>query len=561
MESGEQVLDSLPPSESRTPSSFRSVPTPVTTNEWVGPYRLCLEIATGGMASVYLAKAEHRTGIHRFVALKRIHPHLASDPAFVEMFLDEARVASLVQHANVCSVIDFDTNDEGHYLVMEYLMGEPLSAAYRAMAHRRIGTHAERAAIVARIIADACEGLHAAHEACDPAGEPLGVVHRDVSPENLFLTYDGVTKVCDFGVARAARQQHQTRTGVLKGKYAYMAPEVLRGEEPDRRADVWSLGVVLWELLTLKRLFCRETDLQTLQSLADVRVPAPSRVRPGLPRYLDQIVLRALARDPEARYATAREFGRELVRALVGRKQIVGLAELAEWTDQLFPGGRACKRQLIEIASRIDDASILRGAAQTELGEDDPTRVVDSERTLVRDPKRSSVRPPPAQAANAVAAQAVSAQHATTPSETPRTPARRRRFTIAASAAVIATAALSFGFWQRPVSFAAQPSAPALAAGKDIPVTPAPAPSTAVEPVQTTRAVGSAPYLLELDPPRGNEPRDIVIRINPGDEAADRGAKPARRGRTLPSAFRRTGKGSSGRSAAELGGFQASGMP
>ena len=306
----------------------------------VDRYQPCFEIAHGGMATVYLARVTARAGFDRFVALKRIHPHLLKEPGFVEMFMDEAHVASCIVHPNVCSVFDYEVLGDRHYIAMEYLMGEPLSRVRHAMQERAAATSIERAcSLVARIIADACEGLHAAHELRDSEGEPLNVVHRDVSPQNLFLTYDGAVKVVDFGLVRTADCLHKTKTGIVKGKFAYLAPEALASAPLDRRADIWGLGVVLWELATQHRLFQRDSETDTILAVATQPIEAPSAVRPGVPAALDKIVLKALDRDPAKRYATARELGRELMRFIHEGADPVGLPDLAEWMDGLFPGG------------------------------------------------------------------------------------------------------------------------------------------------------------------------------------------------------------------------------
>lgn len=335
-----------------------TLPPPVDCGERLGPYRLCFEIASGGMGTLYLARVDLIAGIHRFVAVKRMHPQMANVPGMVEMFLDEARIASQIGHANVCSVIDVGADGGDYFIAMEYLQGETVSAIRPGLHSRsRDLTGARIAAIAARIVAEAAEGLHAAHELRDASGAPLAVVHRDVSPDNIFVTYDGTVKVLDFGVACAERQRHETRTGTLKGKYAYIQPEALRGEGTDRRGDVWGLGVVLWELLTLKRLFQRKTEMETLQAVLDGRIPAPSEVRSDLPAELDAIVLRALSRNPAERYATARDLGRELTRFLAERRTAMSPADLSEMMSELFPAGAARKRQLLELANRVDDSA------------------------------------------------------------------------------------------------------------------------------------------------------------------------------------------------------------
>jgi len=324
-----------------------------------GRYRLCFELASGGMATVYLARAEGPAGFEKLVALKRIHPHLARDRKFVDMFLDEARIASMLSHPNVCGVFDFGDEGGSYYLAMEYLVGETLSKVLRTL-HRNadLRSSPRLPSIAARLIADACEGLHAAHELRDPRGEWLHVVHRDVSPQNLFLTYDGTVKVVDFGIARAKDKVHQTDTGTVKGKFAYMAPEQLHGHDIDRRADVWSLGVVLWEMLAMRRLFKRPTDAETIIAVSNQLIPDPSEVREHVPEALDEVVSRALRRDPAERYATAREMGRDLLRFVASQPDPVGTPDVSEWMEEVFPGGRERRTQLADLARQRPDESI-----------------------------------------------------------------------------------------------------------------------------------------------------------------------------------------------------------
>ncbi len=316
-----------------------------------GRYQLRFEIATGGMASVFLATIRGAAGFEKLVALKRIHPHLAKKPQFVEMFLDEARIASRIQHPNVCGVNDFGEADGAYFLAMDYLVGESVSRLVRRLAKNDAIRHSPRLpALAARIVADACEGLHAAHEVTDENGQPLNVVHRDVSPQNVFVTYDGAVRIVDFGVASAENRIHETVAGTVKGKYAYMAPEQVRGADPDRRMDIWSLGVVLFELITSKRLFRRTTEAETITAVQSDPIPPPSTLNPLVAEELDAIVLKALSRDPEARYATARDMGRDLLRYLGKEDEPVGMADVGELMDSAFPGGRERKRQLISIA-------------------------------------------------------------------------------------------------------------------------------------------------------------------------------------------------------------------
>lgn len=329
----------------------------------LGPYQLRRRVGVGGMGTVYLAVDARRAGAHRYVAVKCIHPHLCDGREFVDMFLDEADVASRIDHPNVVRVFDFGQLEHAPFLVMEYLSGESLSAIYRALRDQRCPWSVERrAALCARIIADACEALHAAHELRDEHGVPLNVVHRDVSPQNVFVSYEGVVKLVDFGTVKVLGQRHRTRTGFIKGKCAYIAPEILLGGEFDRRADVWSLGVLLWELLTKRRLFMRKHDGATVRAVLDHNVTPPSRLNRAIPEAYDAIVMAALEENPQDRFASARDLGRALHATLIETHQVVDLGSIAEWMDALFEGGRESHRSMlsqvsagIEVERDVDD--------------------------------------------------------------------------------------------------------------------------------------------------------------------------------------------------------------
>ena len=356
-DSSAKTIESARPNRRRRASGDSQVPARAAP-EKIGRYQLCFELASGGMASVYLARAEGTPGFQKLVALKRIHSHLADEKDYVEMFLDEARIASRITHANVCSVFDFGEAEGEYFIAMEYLVGEPLSRV-----HRRVVANADQRsspllpARMARVIAQACEGLHAAHELQDSDGESLHVVHRDVSAENLFVTYNGATQVVDFGIAHARQRVHHTEAGQIKGTFPYMAPEQMTAAVVDRRVDIWALGAVLWELLTLRRLFLRDTDVDTMYAVLSGEIRPPSDYRSDVPTELDEIVLKALQRNPEERWQSAREMGKALQRFLANQEELVGPAELAEWMAELFPNGESRKHQLMEIA-RTTDASI-----------------------------------------------------------------------------------------------------------------------------------------------------------------------------------------------------------
>lgn len=265
-------------------------------------YQLIGEIASGGMASVFLARLEGVGGFQRFVAIKRLHPHLASEPEFVEMFLDEARLAASIHHRNVVPILEIGTSTGGYYLVMEFIEGVTLS---RLMTRAAVTHDAIPRNILLRVVIDTLSGLQAAHELTDDAGEPMGVVHRDCSPQNILVGHDGCTRITDFGIARASSRLHNTRDGAMKGKLAYMAPEQTQGEDFDRRADLFSVTVVLWEVLAQRRLFKSKTEAQTLRRLLHAPIPRLSDVADDIHPALDDLCAKGLDRDPDKRFQTA----------------------------------------------------------------------------------------------------------------------------------------------------------------------------------------------------------------------------------------------------------------
>ncbi len=273
-----------------------------------GRYTLLCHLATGGMAKLYLARLSGSEGFEKLVAIKRIHPHLSESEEFIRMFVDEARLVSRIAHPHVVQVLELGHAESTHFIAMEYVDGETLTALVRRI---RLPMR-----VCARIIADAASGLHAAHELRGKDGELLNVVHRDVSPHNILLSYEGAVKVVDFGVARAKGNLHTTSVGTVKGKFAYMAPEQARLEAVDRRADVFALGIVLYEITTRHRLFKAETEAQTVAKVLTQPIYRPSLVVPDYPPELERIVLRTLDRDPEGRYQTAEDLQSALLEYL-----------------------------------------------------------------------------------------------------------------------------------------------------------------------------------------------------------------------------------------------------
>jgi serine/threonine protein kinase len=276
----------------------------------LGRFQIIGRLATGGMAEVYLALSGELPGFRTLIVVKRILPHLASNGQFIRMFLDEARLAALLDHPNVVRIIEVGHDGEEYFLAMELVQGKPLSAVLRkATRERRPPTPA----LAAYLIAQAASGLGYAHGLTDGDGQPLGVVHRDVSPQNILVSFEGAVKLIDFGVARAFGRVAHTSPGGLKGKIEYMSPEQASAEEVDHRADVFALGVVLWEVLTGRRLFRRETELATMRAIVDDPIPKPSEVA-EVPPELEAVVMRALRKRRDARYGSAHEMALALER-------------------------------------------------------------------------------------------------------------------------------------------------------------------------------------------------------------------------------------------------------
>jgi serine/threonine-protein kinase len=294
----------------------------------VGRYALYGEIASGGMATVHFGRLQGPVGFSRTVAIKRLHPQFAKDPEFVSMFLDEARLAARIQHPNVVATLDVVALEGELFLVMEYVQGESLARLIRNL--RQLGARIPPR-VVGSIMAGVLYGLHAAHEAKSERGQPLGIVHRDVSPQNILVGSDGVTRVLDFGVAKAAGRVQTTREGQIKGKLAYMAPEQIRGFPVDRRTDVYGAAVVLWEALTNRRLFDGEHEGIILHRVLEGEVHPPSRLQPDLPTALDMVVMRGLSRDPGYRFQSAREMA-------VALEDVMPMATsraVGEWLEQI----------------------------------------------------------------------------------------------------------------------------------------------------------------------------------------------------------------------------------
>lgn len=348
---------------------------PLGPGAMVGSYEVIGHIATGGMGEVYLAKKRGIGGFERSVVLKVMLQHLAHDERFARMFVDEARIVSQLSHPNIVQVFDLDRAESGAlYLAMEHLVGQSVAACLKVSAKAKETVPVE---VAARIACDAATGLAYAHTAVDQQGEPLGLVHRDISPENLFVTFAGQTKVLDFGVAKVRNRLVKTQHGEFKGKLGYMAPEIIRGERVDERSDLFSLGVVLFELLTTRRLFHAPNPATSLHRVLTLDVPSVQELRPEVDEELARIVTKLVAKDRDRRMLSAEEAAERLERWLKPR-QGTG-KDVGAWMREAFRDAHRLTSRIAEgldKTGQVDPADLARARA---LGGE------DLDDTLVRD--------------------------------------------------------------------------------------------------------------------------------------------------------------------------------
>lgn len=332
-------------------------PTP-SVPRLAGQYVVCDEIASGGTATVHFGRLLGH-GFARTVAIKRLHPAYARDPLFVDMFFDEARLATRIRHPNVCSVLDVVTVDDVPCLVLDYVHGEPLARLIHAAVERGECVPYE---IAAGIVSGVLQGLHAAHEASDESGEPLHIIHRDVSPQNVLIGTDGVPRVVDFGLAKAEGRLQNTAEGQLKGKLGYMAPEQFALQSIDRRVDIYSAAVVLWETLTGQFLFERTAPAALMRAIVEGQVRHPCSVVPDIPAELADVCMRGLARDPADRFATAQEMAVAIESAIV----LPSPREVGAWVERV--AGEVLKQRAAVLAGIEAEHPAAPNAAPGQAG-------------------------------------------------------------------------------------------------------------------------------------------------------------------------------------------------
>ena len=345
----------------------------------LGRYEVVSELGTGGMATVYLGRALAAGGFQRLVAIKVLHPHLLRDEQFVQMFLDEGRLAARIHHPNVVATVDLEHTAHGLYIVSEYIEGDILLGLYknaRAL-EKRIPF-----GVTLRIVLDALAGLHAAHELADDLGNPLKIIHRDISPHNILVGSDGIARITDFGIAKAEERISTTRDGIVKGKLSYMAPEQPNDLPIDRRVDIFSAATVLWECLTGRRLFPGKTDGEVLQALLHKPISRLREVDPTLSPALDAVLAKALARDPDARYDTAADFA-DALEAAAGPAGVANSRAVAQYVKEVASAKITAEHERRRLTTR--DLPLFRGA---------PSQVRPIERGSVPPPGPTSDRPP-----------------------------------------------------------------------------------------------------------------------------------------------------------------------
>ncbi|WP_223643856.1 protein kinase [Corallococcus sp. EGB] len=489
-----------------------------------GQYVLVRKLAEGGMAEIFLAKLLGADGFERNVVLKRMLPSLSAIPDFVEMFRDEARLAAKLSHPHIVQIHELGFTDGCYYICMEYLAGEDFSTTLRLAGRRRQYVPLP---VVLRVLIDAARGLHFAHTFTNEQGQPLHVVHRDVSPSNLYVTYQGQVKVLDFGIAKAESRLVQTRTGVVKGKYIYMAPEQAQGKEVDPRADVFSLGVSLYEAVTHVRPFSRENDLAVLNALLQGEFEKPRALRADLPQGLEDIILKAMAFKQEDRYATAEDFALALESFAEGfQGGAAGAPALGTFLRNHFGEERVTEK------TRIPTMATLSAARPVD---PDSTAVVPPVAGVGTNAYGQHVSRPSGTGVKALTSQQHPAAPVQAPAPVPEVvpgapaakPASRRWLMGVVGGVALVAAGAAFVI--------AKPGGPGATVTPHVPAQPPPGPvaNAAPTPPPQTPAVAAqgtpegAPTQVESLPPAGTTPAGNVQDETPGGDAVAKSATDA----------------------------------
>lgn len=375
-----------------------------------GKYLLLERLNVGGMAEVFIAKQFGVEGFERVLAIKKILPTMAEDDEFIAMFIDEARISVQLSHANVVHIHELGRYEGAYYIAMEYVSGKDLRALLERFRRRREVMPTSMAVFIASKI---CEGLDYAHRKKDGRGQPLRIIHRDVSPQNILLSYDGEVKIIDFGIAKAANRNQKTQAGILKGKFGYMSPEQVRGMEIDHRSDIFALGVIMYEMLTGEKLFVGESDFSTLEKVRNAEVLAPSALNPDITPPLEQVVLKALAREVEDRYQWASDLHEDLARFLL-EGDVFSAKHLATFMTEAFAEDLLREGEKMERFAQIDRPDQMEPSGIVTALPPGP-RPLDSTRPALGQAPLPLVSP-----AHLMGGSKVSAHASSTPSPQPR---------------------------------------------------------------------------------------------------------------------------------------------
>ncbi len=318
--------------------------------EVFGKYYLIDRIATGGMAEIFKAKSYSTAGFEKLQVIKRILSHLSDNEEFVDMFIDEAKISVSLQHANIVQIYDFGKIRENYFISMEWIDGKDVKQLLRKLAGRRKLLPEEFAVYIAH---ETCKGLYFAHNKTNLQGDNLQIIHRDMSPSNVLVGFEGDVKVADFGIAKAEMSQYTTKDGVLKGKFEYMSPEQAHGQALSQQSDIFSVGIILYEMLTGRRLFKTESELMTLEKIKSVDIGPPSSVNPNISARMDKLVMKALTADTNERYADASEFGQALLDYMYPQAPPAIQRSLSAFMKETFAEERAAERERLARGSRI----------------------------------------------------------------------------------------------------------------------------------------------------------------------------------------------------------------
>ncbi len=332
-----------------------------------GKYTLIRKLATGGMAELFLALQRSVAGFEKLIVVKRVLPHLVKDESFIEMLLSEARIAATLNHPNIAHIYDVGEVQRQYYIAMEHVHGEDLRSLVRQMKKKGVTAFPLEHALA--IVLGCCAGLAYAHDKRDLDGEPMGIVHRDVSPQNILVTFTGDVKLVDFGIAKAGRgQMEDTGSGQLKGKVPYMSPEQAQGLHLDGRSDIFSLGIMLFELCTGRRLFRGKNEMETLRRIVEDEYPRPRELNPNLSARLEEIILRALEKDTSRRYQSAREMQADLEDYIRSEQLKVSALSLGAWMQDLFSEKLDQQKQLLQEGRQLAEVLAEQAAEEERTG-------------------------------------------------------------------------------------------------------------------------------------------------------------------------------------------------